>query len=44
MVAGVPASEVREVSDNAVTMTKIGVQIYQELAARSLEGMKKVEL
>jgi carbonic anhydrase/acetyltransferase-like protein (isoleucine patch superfamily) len=44
MVAGVPASEVREVSENAVTMTKIGVQIYQERAARSLRGMKKVEL
>ncbi len=44
MVAGVPASEVREVSDNAVTLTKIGVQIYQELASRSLQGMKKVEL
>jgi phenylacetic acid degradation protein len=44
MVAGVPASEVREVSDNVVMYTKIGVQIYQELASRSLKGMKKVDI
>lgn len=44
MVAGVPASEVREVSDNVVTYTKIGVQVYQELASRSLQGMKRVDL
>ena len=44
MVAGVPASEVREVSDNTVMFTKIGVKVYQELATRSLQGMKKVDL
>jgi len=44
MLAGVPAQEVREVSDTVVMYTRIGVQIYQDLAARSLKGMKRVEL
>ncbi len=44
MLAGVPAREIREVSDDVVTFTKIGVQIYQDLASRSLKGMKKIDL
>lgn len=44
MLAGVPAHEVREVSDTVVMYTQIGVKSYQELASRSLKGMKKIDL
>lgn len=44
MMAGIPAHEVREVSEQAVTFTKIGVKIYQELAERSLKGLKRVDI
>jgi len=44
MMAGIPAQEVRQVSDQVVTFTQIGVKIYQELAERSLRGLKRVDL
>ncbi len=43
MMAGVPAVEVREVSDEVVNFTRIGVKIYQDLAARSLSSMKRID-
>lgn len=43
MVMGLPAKEVGNVSENAAIFTQVGVKIYQDLALRSLQGMKRID-
>ncbi|MGE5372758.1 MAG: gamma carbonic anhydrase family protein [Solirubrobacterales bacterium] len=43
MMMGLPAKEVGEITENAAIFTDLGVKLYQDLAARSLASMKRIE-
>lgn len=42
VVMGIPAQEKGDVSEYAALFTKLGVQLYQDLAGRSLKDMKRI--